>query len=51
MNKKPGKEEIRPEAVLRTALENVIKKWAEERNYFYAWDQLKSIRKELTVSR
>ena len=47
----PDASTVRPQNILKKSLELVKQKWKAQQNYRCAWEQMKSIRQDITVSK
>ncbi|PRP88326.1 hypothetical protein PROFUN_03435 [Planoprotostelium fungivorum] len=47
----PDPATVRPEEILKKSLEKVLTVWGDTKEYHFLWEQLKSIRQDLTVQR
>eukprot|EP00474_Spongospora_subterranea_P007371 CRZ07829.1 hypothetical protein [Spongospora subterranea] len=45
----PDPSTVRPVSVLKKSFNHIISKWNEDRHYLYFWEQMKSLRQDLTI--
>ncbi|CEP03516.1 hypothetical protein PBRA_009401 [Plasmodiophora brassicae] len=45
----PDPSTVRPRPILKKALAHILAKWESERHYLFFWEQMKSLRQDLTI--